>query len=148
MKKVVLITGGGRGIGAEASMILAKRGYRVAVNYVSNANRANEVVQEILKYGGEAIAVKADVRQPNEVDQMVKEICFKWGSIDALVNNANMSFAAKPFQEMNWEEFSQKLNDEMKAAFTMTKAITPMMIKNEYGRYRICSKWIGKKSKS
>lgn len=134
MKKVVLITGGGRGIGAEASMILAKRGYRVAVNYVSNAHRAKEVVQEILKYGGEAIAVRADVRQPNEVDQMVKEICSKWGSIDALVNNANMSFAAKPFQEMNWEEFSQKLNDEMKAAFTMTKAITPMMIKNEYGR--------------
>lgn len=88
--KVVLITGGGRGIGAAAAIILAKRGYRVAINYVSNANRANGVVQEILNNGGEAIAVKADVRQPYEVDQMVKEIHSKWGSIDVLVNNANM----------------------------------------------------------
>ncbi|MBP3048970.1 SDR family oxidoreductase [Bacillus subtilis subsp. subtilis] len=134
MKKVVLITGGGRGIGATASTVLAQRGYRVAINYISNANRANNVVQEIRNNGGEAIAVKADVRQPNEVNRMVKEICSKWGSIDALVNNANISFAVKPFQEMNWEEFSQKLNDEMKAAFTMTKEITPMMIKNGYGR--------------
>ncbi len=133
-KKVVLITGGGRGIGAATATLLAKRGYQVAVNYISNATRANEVVQEILNNGGEAIAVKADVRQPNEVDKMVKEIHSKWGSIDALVNNANMSFAVKSFQKMTWDEFSQKLNDEMKAAFTMTKAVTPLMIKNGYGR--------------
>lgn len=133
-KKVILITGGGRGIGAATATILASRGFRVAVNYVSNADRANEVVQEILNSGGEAIAVKADVRQPNEVDQMVKEIVSTWGSIDALVSNANMSFAVKPFQEMTWDEFSQKLNDEMKAAFTMTKAVTPLMIKHGYGR--------------
>lgn len=133
-KKVALITGGGRGIGADTAILLASRGFRVAVNYVSNAGRADEVVQEILKNGGEAIAVKADVRQPDEVDQMVKEIQSTWGSIDVLVNNANISFAVKSFQEMSWQEFSQKLNDEMSAAFTMTKAVTPMMIRNGYGR--------------
>lgn len=133
-QKVALITGGGRGIGAATATLLAKRGFRVAVNYVSNDKRANEVVQEILDNGGEAIPVKADVRQPDEVERMVKEIVSTWGSIDVLVNNANMSFAVKPFLEMTWDEFSQKLNDEMKAAFTMTQSVAPLMAKNRYGR--------------
>ncbi|MGO4731129.1 SDR family NAD(P)-dependent oxidoreductase [Paenibacillus sp. JNUCC-31] len=133
-KKVVLITGGSRGIGAATALVLAERGFRVVVNYAYNAERANEIVEQISEKGGEAIAIKADVRRPDEVNLMVNEILSIWGGIDALVNNASMSFVIKPFQEMTWEEFSQKLNDEMMAAFTMTKAATPSMIQNRYGR--------------
>lgn len=54
-------------------MPVDSRGFRVAVNFVSNTNRVNEVVHEIMNNGGEAIAVKADVRQPGGAEQMVKK---------------------------------------------------------------------------
>ena len=133
-QRVVLVTGASRGIGAETAVLLASRGYRVAVNYMASPARANEVVARIEQAGGEALALQADVRSAPQVERLVGEVAEKWGTVDALVNNANMSFAVKPFREMVWDEFSQKLNDEMAAAFILTKAVTPHMVKNRYGR--------------
>jgi len=133
-KKVVLITGASRGIGAETAILLGKRGFRVVVNYASSRERADKVVEEICSYGGETMAIQADVRNPEEVHRMVEKVLSVWGSIDSMVNNASMSFVQKSFLEMTWEEFSQKLNDEMISAFTVTKSVLPSMIKKQYGR--------------
>ncbi len=133
-KRVVLVTGASRGIGAETAVLLASRGYRVAVNYMASPGRANEVVQRIEQAGGEAWAIQADVRSAPQVERLVGEIAKKWGTVDVLVNNASMSFAVKPFREMAWDEFSQKLNDEMGAAFILTKTVATHMVKNGYGR--------------
>lgn len=90
MKKVILITGGGRGIGAATSLLAAQAGYHVAVNYRVNQDAANEVVSKIKEIGGTAIAVRADVAIEEDVVRMFREVDEKLGSLTALVNNAGI----------------------------------------------------------
>ncbi|TBL80150.1 SDR family oxidoreductase [Paenibacillus thalictri] len=132
--KVALVSGGARGIGAAAAKLLAQQGAKVVVNFAEREDAALDVVDQIAQQGGDAVAVRADVRDEKQVQQMVAETESRFGAIDILVSNANMQFVMKPILQMNWEEFSQKLNDEMKAAFVLTQAVTPVMIKRNYGR--------------
>lgn len=132
--KVAFVSGGGRGIGAAAALMLARQGARVAVNYVHQADSAQAVVDRIRQSGGAAELAKADVRDPAQVEAAMAHIQATLGGIDILVNNAHMSFVMKPLLGMQWEEFAQKLNDEMRAAFTLTQAVLPGMISRKYGR--------------
>lgn len=132
--KVAFVSGGGRGIGAAAALELARLGAKVAVNYVRQVESAQAVVDQIRQSGGEAALAKADVRDPEQVREALDSIRAAWGDIDILVNNAHMSFVMKPVMGMQWEELAQKLNDEMKAAFTLTQAVLPAMIERKYGR--------------
>jgi 3-oxoacyl-[acyl-carrier protein] reductase len=132
--RVALVAGGSRGIGAATSQLLASRGMRVVVNYRSSDADAAAVVEVILAAGGEAMAMRADVRDPGEVDELVKTVSAHWGAIDVLVNTALIPFAIKSFQDMTWEEFGGKVYGEMQAAFTLTKAVAPAMIEHGYGR--------------
>ena len=132
--KAAVVTGGARGIGAAASRTLASRGAKVVVNYMSNTSAAEQVVADIKAAGGDAVAIKADVRNKEQVEKMIKDAKNLFGRIDILVNNAAMNFVAKPFLYMSWEEFSQKLNDELQAAFVCTKAVIPTMMEQGSGR--------------
>lgn len=86
----MVVTGGSRGIGASVAKLAGLAGYRVAANYVKNAQAADEVVQAIRKGGGEAIAVRADVGDEGEVRAMFAEVDAKLGKVDVLVNNAGI----------------------------------------------------------
>jgi NAD(P)-dependent dehydrogenase (short-subunit alcohol dehydrogenase family) len=86
--KVVLITGGGRGIGAATARLAAKRGYAVCVNYVSDPASAGHVVADIERAGGTAIAVAADVSSEPDVVRLFETVDRRLGRLDALVNNA------------------------------------------------------------
>ncbi|KIQ25352.1 sugar dehydrogenase [Variovorax paradoxus] len=90
MNPVLLITGGGRGIGAATALLAAKRGYAVAVNYASNSMAADEVVRTIRAGGGTAIAVQADVGDEAQVISMFEKVDAKLGRLTALVNNAGV----------------------------------------------------------
>ncbi len=90
MNKVVLITGGSRGIGAATALLAAARGYAVAVNYSVNSLAADEVVRQIRSGGGQAITVQADVANEHEVLAMFEKIDVKFGRLSALVNNAGV----------------------------------------------------------
>ncbi|GAA1511054.1 SDR family oxidoreductase [Dactylosporangium maewongense] len=131
---VALVAGGSRGIGAATSRLLASLGMRVVVNYRSSDADADALVEAIRAAGGEAIALRADVRDPREVDELVKAVSARWGAVEVLVNTVRIPFAIKSFQDMSWEEFGGKLHDEMLAAFTLTKAVAPAMIDQGYGR--------------
>jgi 3-oxoacyl-[acyl-carrier protein] reductase len=133
-KRNVLITGGARGIGAAAAKELGQNGYRVFINYVNSVQIADELATEINKLGGEAYAVQADVRDESEIKAMFEKIKNEHGGVDILVSNANMHFAQKPFVEQTWDEFSQKLNDEMHASYVCAKYAVDSMIEKRFGR--------------
>ncbi len=89
-KKVLLVTGGGRGIGAATSRLAAKAGYRVAINYASNEAAAAALVEAIEQAGGEALAIKGDVGSEADIQAMFERIDRALGPLDALVNNAGV----------------------------------------------------------
>jgi 3-oxoacyl-[acyl-carrier protein] reductase len=134
MARVAVITGASRGIGAATALVLAERGYRVAVNHRASAPQAEEVVATIAAAGGEAVAIKADVTVPDDVTAMIDEIDRRWGGIDVLVHNALTPFAVTSFAELSWEQLGGKLDSELHAAFLTTKAVVPGMVSRSYGR--------------
>lgn len=141
--RVALVTGSSRGIGAATARVLADRGAKVVVNYLSNEDAAASTANAIREDGGDALVVQADVTDETDVERMVETITEEWGPIDVLVNNANMPFATKPFAEMTWPEFEQKLTDELGAAFHVTKRVLPGMVDQEYGRIVYVSSGLG-----
>src|SRR5439155_25899348 len=86
--KVALITGASSGIGAATATVLADLGARVAIGYHSNEEGAERVRQSIASAGGHAIAIRADVRQADEIRSLTKRATDELGPIDILVNNA------------------------------------------------------------
>ena len=90
MSKVLIITGGSRGIGAAVALLAASQGYAVAVNYTANSLAADEVVRHIRVSGGTAITVQADVAVEADVLAMFKKVDAKLGRLSALVNNAGV----------------------------------------------------------
>jgi len=89
-RRVILVTGGSRGIGAATAMLAARRGYAVAVNYVRDADAAASVVEAIRAGGGEALALRADVAREDEVVALFRQVDERLGPLDALVNNAGI----------------------------------------------------------
>lgn len=131
--RVALITGASRGIGAATAKLLARHGAAVGVNYYSSEAAAKEVVEEIVSEGGKALAVKADVREAEQVEAMVQQVSQELGAIDTLVINAHVAFAIAPFVNHSWEDFEAKLLGELKGAFFSCKAVVPSMIEHKRG---------------
>lgn len=129
-----MITGASRGIGAATACLLAERGFRVVVNHRASAPQAKEVVDAITAAGGDATAVQADVTVPGDVSAMVDEVAQRWGGVDVLVHNALIPFAVTSFAELTWEQLSTKVDNELHAAYLLTKAVAPEMVSRGYGR--------------
>lgn len=134
MSKVALVTGGSRGIGAAVSRLLAARSMRVIVNYRSSRDEADDVVTSITSQGGHAMAVQADVRDEVAVHDMVEQIRAAMGEVEVLVHNALIPYAIKSLDDIWWDELGGKLDQEMHAAFLLTKAVVPGMTKVGHGR--------------
>jgi 3-oxoacyl-[acyl-carrier protein] reductase len=131
---VALVTGASRGIGAASARLLAQRGMRVVVNYNQSGQAAQEVVAGIEAAGGQAMAVQADVRDQAAVQAMLERVEAAWGGVNVLVHNALIPYAIKPFQDMTWEELGGKVEEELRAAFLVTKAVLPAMTSRGEGR--------------
>ncbi|WPH20198.1 SDR family oxidoreductase [Variovorax paradoxus] len=101
MDQVLLITGGGRGIGAATALLAAQRGYAVAVNYANNSLAADEVVRTIRAGGGTAMAVQADVGDEAQVLAMFEKVDARLGRLTALVNNAGVVDVQARVDEMS-----------------------------------------------
>ena len=91
MPKVVLVTGGGRGIGAATAKLLAKNGYDVAVNYQSNVTAVGKVVNEIKRMGRRALAIQADIGREADIVRMFEAVDEHMGPLYGLVNNAGIT---------------------------------------------------------
>src|SRR5215218_5827007 len=101
MNKVMIITGGSRGIGAATAVLAGKRGYAVCVNYLHNRAAAESVVESIERAGGNAIAVAADVAVESEVERLFQTVDQSLGSVTALVNNAGILEHQARLEEMD-----------------------------------------------
>jgi NAD(P)-dependent dehydrogenase (short-subunit alcohol dehydrogenase family) len=101
MKKSILITGGGRGIGAACAILAAARGYRVCINYRSDGQAATDVVDAISARGGSAFALQADVSDEAHVERMFLEVDQRFGRLDALVNNAGVLSTQMRVEQMS-----------------------------------------------
>ena len=99
--KVLLVTGGGRGIGAATARLAAQGGWAVAVNYAANSLAADEVVRAIRAGGGTAISVQADVADEAQVLKMFAHVDSKLGRLTGLVNNAGVVDRAQPVAEQS-----------------------------------------------
>lgn len=100
-QKVLLVTGGSRGIGAAVCRLGAKAGYRVAVNYASNRAAADALVGDIKAAGGDAFSVKGDVGSEADILAIFDAVDRTWGRLDAFVNNAGIVDAKARVDEMS-----------------------------------------------
>lgn len=129
--KVVIVTGARRGMGKSHVLSFAKEGARIVVSDISLED-CQKVTEEINKMGGEAIAIKCDVSQKKEIEEMVKKTIEKWRKIDVLVNNAGIC-QFKPFLEITEEEWQRTLDINLKGYFLTAQACAKEMIKRKSG---------------
>ena len=101
MNKVLLVTGGGRGIGAASALLAARQGWAVAVNYTTHSLAADEVVRRIRAAGGTAITAQADVSDEAQVLRMFEKVDAKLGRLNGLVNNAGVVDVTARVDEMS-----------------------------------------------
>ncbi len=120
--KVALVTGGSKGIGAGIATRLAREGASVAVNYRTSPDGANEVVAEIQKAGGRAVAIRADVRELDDIGRLVAETVRQFGRIDVLVNNAGLEKNAA-FWDVAENDYDKVLAVNLKGVFFTAQAV-------------------------
>ena len=130
--KVMIVTGGSRGIGASICRSAAAQGAKVLVNYVSNSESASSVVEDIEKNGGDAIAVKADVTDMSSVQEMVTLALESWSKIDILVNNAAI-WNESPIEMMSDAVAAETMSINFNGSLNCIRAVVPTMIKQESG---------------
>ena len=117
MTNVVLVTGGGRGIGAASAKLLASKGYLVAVNYRDDKASADQVVGAIQEKGGTALAFQADVSDEQQVVLLFDQIESSLGPVTHLVNNAGRLMTQARFADISLERFNTILNANLTSCF-------------------------------
>lgn len=128
---VVVITGGSRGIGAETAKLAANRGYRVCINYISDATAADSVVQSITDQGGRAIAVRADISIEKDVHRLFDETEQELGQITALVNNAGVLLPQMQLRDMTADRLARVFSVNVTGSFICAReAIRRMSTKS------------------
>jgi len=124
--KVALITGGTSGIGSATAARFADEGASVAITG-RNAERGEQVVQDIVENGGEALFIRSDVRNAEDCRQAVDQTLERFGKIDVLFNNAGV-FHPKSVPDCTEEEWDETIDSSLKGAFLMSKYVLPSMI--------------------
>jgi 3-oxoacyl-[acyl-carrier protein] reductase len=131
--KVAIVTGASRGIGRAIALALAAEGASVAVNYANSSAAAEAVVADIQAIGSEAIALQADISQPDQVTGFVAAVMEKWGRVDVLVNNAGITRDTLLLR-MDLAQWQAVIDLNLTGVFLCTKAISKIMLKQRAGR--------------
>lgn len=130
---VAIVTGAGRGIGRAIAERLGRGGWRVIVNYRSNADAAGEVVNAIAATGGQAVAVPGDTRSAGDCASIVKAALDAFGRIDALVNNAGITRDGLAMR-MKDEDWDDVIATNLTGYFQMAREVMRPLIKQRSGR--------------
>ena len=130
--RVAIVTGAGQGIGASVAKAYAREGSRVAVVDM-NLDAASAVVQAIEAEAGQAIAVRCDVADREQVQAMAGQVTATWGRVDILVNNAGITRTAM-LHKMTAEQWKQVLGVHLTGSFNCLQAVVDGMMERRYGR--------------
>ncbi len=128
-----VVSGASRGIGRAIALDLAKRGASVVVNYNSSAKGAEDVVAEIEKSGGKAIAVKANIAKSDEAQALIQAAIDNYGKIDILVNNAGIT-RDMLIMKMSEDMWDSVMETNLKGTFNCSKAAVRPMMRARFGR--------------
>lgn len=134
MAHTALITGASRGLGAAMAIALAEAGHRVAVNYLQNAGRAEQLCAGLRARGLTAQPFQADVRDPAEVARLAKQVTAALGSIDILVLNATGHQPMLSIEEQTWQAYLDQLEFFVKSPLLLLQAALPHMREQRFGR--------------
>ena len=130
MKRTVIVTGSSKGIGAAAALMFAQKGFNVVINYNESYESASLLCSSLVSNGYSVITQKANVANKMEVDLMVKETLYKFGSIDVLINNAGVI------------DFDRIIDIDLKGVFNCCKSVTQTMVNQKSGTIiNISSMW-------
>jgi 3-oxoacyl-[acyl-carrier protein] reductase len=140
--KVALITGSSRGIGRAAAIRMAREGADVVVNYASNQQAAQEVVDSIVDMGRKAIAIKADVANPSAVQQMVSQAVEAMGKLHILVNNAQL-YRGRAVYKISPDDWDIVLKSGLYGAYHICHTAVPHLIEQKWGRIVNVSSFVG-----
>ena len=140
--QVAVVTGASRGIGRACALELARHGAQVVVNYVSNADAAEETRDAIHELGGTVVLVKADVSDAEAASDLIETAVEELGRVDILVNNAGIN-RDRTLSRLSVEEWDEVISTNLSGMFYCTRAAVPHMREANYGRIINISSVIG-----
>ena len=117
MEKIILVTGGGRGIGAACALLAASRGYNVCISYQTDAAAAAEVIATIESAGGAALAIQSDVSDEAAVESLFAQIDKRFGRLNALINNAGILSPQMRVEQMDAARINRILATNVTGSF-------------------------------
>ena len=132
--KVIIVTGGGRGIGAAIVRVLAREGAQVAINCCTSTDKAEALACAVTDYGGRAKAYCCDIRDQEAVKRMVEEVVQDFGRIDAVINNAISGISFQPVENTTWPDYLNSFDFSTKAVLNTLTAVRPVMKQQGGGR--------------
>jgi NAD(P)-dependent dehydrogenase (short-subunit alcohol dehydrogenase family) len=127
LQKVLIVTGGSRGIGAATAMLAARQGYAVCINYLRNHEAANSVVDSIKRGGGKAIALPADIASEPDVIYLFNKVDEELGSVNALVNNAGILAPQMRIESMDAARLNQVFTTNITGSFLCAREAVKRM---------------------
>ena len=134
MRKVALVTGGAKGIGAAIVQELASNGFDVVINYLTSKNEAELLANSIIaKYGVRALVFQCDVANESQVDSMVKYIENELGGVDILINNAAIDLS-NMWHEKKADDFRKTLDVNVIGAYNVARRVYKHMLEKKWGR--------------
>lgn len=131
-KRVAVVTGGSRGIGAAAVRLLARKGWRVAAGCYSNPEKARALCDALAAEGCEAVPFQGDVASTEAMEEMARGVLERWGQIDLLVNNAGIA-QQKLFTDITEAEWDRMFDVNVKGLYTCCRAVAPHMVRRHSG---------------
>lgn len=131
--RVALVTGASSGIGAATASVLADLGAIVALGYHQNEEGANQVLDQIMKEGGKALAICADMRRAADISSLVKRATDELGPIDILVNNAGSLVQRQAIRELTPERWNEIMNLNLTSVMLCSQAVATSMIERKRG---------------
>lgn len=132
MRRVALVSGGSRGIGASCVRVLAESGYSVVFLYHLSDSRAADLARDLTSSGLDVSARKCDVQDPSDVCRVLSELLDTYRHIDVLVNNAGIAWTGL-LTDMSVAEWDAVMNTDLRSVFLLSKAVLPGMISRRSG---------------